>query len=129
MKHNLKDILYYFQGNVRYQLFYSKFAFLLSKHIREQIELRIKTMDKTCYNTGSCVLCGCNTTALQMCNKSCDKPCYPRMLNKSEWNDFKTSSLVYIKETRLLWYLEDENTLNYIKIEENELGKQYNKSR
>lgn len=28
---------------------------------------------------------GCTTTALQMANKACDKPCYPRMLTRSEW--------------------------------------------
>ena len=123
MKHNFKDIFYYIQGNVRYQLFYSKFVFLLPKYITEQITLRIKSMDKTCYSTGSCILCGCNTTALQMCNKSCEKPCYPRMLNRSEWRDFKSSSLIYIKETKLLWYLEDGEVFNNIKIEEDELEK------
>lgn len=27
-------------------------------------------------------MCGCHTTALQMANKSCDKPYYPPMMSK-----------------------------------------------
>lgn len=45
-------------------------------------------MDKDCLKNGSCKLCGCKTTALQMANKPCNKPCYPPMLNCSQWKDF-----------------------------------------
>ena len=84
------NILNYIQGNIRYQLYYSKFAFLIPKHIREQIDIRINSMDPQCYKEGQCKLCGCSTTALQMCDKQCDKPCYPPMVNKVAWEKFKT---------------------------------------
>jgi len=59
----------------------------MRKHIREQIEFRIYIMDHECYEQGSCKLCGCPTTKLQMANKACDKPCYPEMYSKKEWNE------------------------------------------
>jgi hypothetical protein len=87
-KVNLTNVIAYIQGYIRYHLYYSKFKFLIRKHILEQIDFRIKYMDKECYENGSCKLCGCATTALQMANKSCDKPCYPKMMNKILWEGF-----------------------------------------
>lgn len=81
----IKDMFYYIQGNIRYELYYSKFRWLIPKYIREQITYRINSMDIACYEYGSCMLCGCKTTALQMCNKACDKPCYPKMISKRAW--------------------------------------------
>ena len=86
----LKNILAFFQGTIRYKLYYTKFKFLIRKHIREQIEVRINSMDRKCFEDGQCKLCGCKTTALQMADKSCGKPCYPKMLSKKEWKKFKT---------------------------------------
>lgn len=88
-KATLKNIFAYIQGNIRYKLFYSKFYWLIPSHIISQIEIRIKSMNKTCYSQGSCIMCGCKTTALQMSNKACDNPCYPRMLNKYEFRLIK----------------------------------------
>ena len=84
-KHPIRDVISYIQGTIRYKLFYSNFKGLIRKHIREQIEFRIMVMDKECYNNGSCTICGCTTTALQMANKPCDKPCYPKMYCKRAW--------------------------------------------
>ena len=89
-RYTLNNILNYIQGNIRYQLYYSKFAFLIPKHIREQIDIRINSMDSQCYSEGQCKMCGCSTTALQMCDKACDKPCYPPILNKEAWEKFKS---------------------------------------
>lgn len=61
----------------------------MRNHIREQIEYRIKVMNPECRNSGSCIKCGCMTTALQMCNKSCEGLCYPPMMNKYYWNLLK----------------------------------------
>lgn len=86
----IKDMLAYAQGNIRYKLYYSKvLGFLMRIHIREQITARIRSMDVKCYQDGACKLCGCTTTALQMADKACDKPCYPRMLNRYEWLKLK----------------------------------------
>lgn len=80
------NIKAYIQGKLRYKLYYSYYKFLIPTHIREQIDYRIKMMDKECYNNGACKICGCETTALQMANKACPKPCYPKMVNKRKWN-------------------------------------------
>ena len=47
-------------------------------------------MDPQCLAQGSCKMCGCDTTALQMADKQCDKPCYPPMYDKKTWNTCKT---------------------------------------
>ena len=91
-KPTLKNIIAYIQGNLRYKLFYSNFAFLIRPHIREQIEVRINSMDPICYGNGECKLCGCQTTHLQMADKACDKPCYPKMMSKKQWKFFKELS-------------------------------------
>lgn len=88
----IKDIWYYIQGHFRYPLFYRICCgFLMRKHIREQIEYRIRVMNEDCYTQGSCVACGCKTTHLQMADKSCDKNCYFPMMSKEEWNNFKNT--------------------------------------
>lgn len=65
--------------------------------------MRIDFMLPACYSTGSCVLCGCTTTALQMATKSCDKPCYPRLMNKQQWEDFKQG--MFILDDKGRWVL------------------------
>jgi hypothetical protein len=47
-------------------------------------------MDQECFFAGQCKMCGCQTTALQMASKACDKPCYPTMMDKKEWHRFIT---------------------------------------
>jgi hypothetical protein len=89
-KINLKNIYYYIQGNLRYRMYYSKYyKFLIRSHIKEQIEVRINSMNKSCYRLGSCIKCGCTTTQLQMCNKPCEGLCYPKMLSRFYWEDLK----------------------------------------
>lgn len=85
------DIWYFIQGMYRYRIYYnSKLrGVALRKHIREQIDYRIRVMNQECYFNGSCIKCGCMTTALQMCNKPCEGDCYPHMMNKKEWNKYK----------------------------------------
>jgi len=60
----------------------------MRQHIWEQIKWRIEVMDRECYNDGACKICGCSTTALQMCDKACDKPCYPSMMDEYRWKKF-----------------------------------------
>lgn len=84
----------YFQGYTRYRLYYSKLRFLLRIHIVEQFEFRISIMDDQCLFSGSCKICGCDTTALQMADRSCDEPCYPVMMNSKDWDSFKYRGLI-----------------------------------
>lgn len=94
----LSNVFYFIQGYIRYYIYYSKhFKWLMRKHVKEQIDFRIKMMARSCYNNGSCDLCGCHTTALQMANKSCDKPCYPPMMNRKQWYNFKLTHKVNLK--------------------------------
>ena len=104
-KPTLKNIIAYIQGNLRYKLYYSKFAFLIRPHIKQQIDIRINSMDKQCYEEGQCKMCGCQTTALQMANKACDKPCYPSMMSKIDWNKIKNRLQVYDTNTGKWWHV------------------------
>lgn len=88
-KINPSNIAAYLLGNFRYKVYYSKnFKWLIRTHIQEQIEFRIKVMERDCYQDGACKMCGCTTTALQMANKSCEKPCYPPMFTEKKWLEF-----------------------------------------
>jgi hypothetical protein len=104
---SILDILYFFQGNIRYEVYYSKkYKWFMKNHIREQIEARIKSMDNECYENGQCKLCGCTTTALQMANKSCDKPCYPEIISKKRWKLLKENK-VSVNSGGYFWILKD----------------------
>lgn len=77
------------EGNKKSPTLWNRFLNnLIRNHIKEQIRYRVTHMDRDCYFNGSCKMCGCETTALQMCSKSCDKPCYPPMMNKKQWHDY-----------------------------------------
>ena len=69
---------------------------MIQSHIREQIDMRIKWMKPECYKGGSCVMCGCQTTELQMANKACDGDCYPPMMNKKQWEAFKKGKALIV---------------------------------
>jgi len=90
------DAWYFIQGHCRQTLYYS-YPALLRKHIKEQIEWRMLVVDKECWNSGQCKICGCSQPALLMCDKPCDKPCYFPMLNKGEWKFFKQFKAVIKK--------------------------------
>lgn len=106
---NLRNVIAYIQGNIRYRLYYSKklygvdLRWMLPKWLREQIELRIESMDMECYEGGSCKICGCKTTQLQFANKECDKPCYPSMLSRNQWYIFCDTGLIFDVKTDMFW--------------------------
>lgn len=104
-KLNIRNIIAFIQGHFRYRIYYSKFAFLIRTHIKEQIELRISSMKTECFMKGQCVKCGCQTTHLQMSNKSCEGVCYPRMLSKNLWSRLKEGYMVLSEG--YLWYIDN----------------------
>ena len=126
-KFKLKDVWYYIQGNVRYQLWYYKSNYaqktwyrnifliplhkLIPLHIREQIEKRISSMNQLCYSQGSCIECGCMTTQLQMANKACEGNCYPKMQNRKNWNLLKRNRII-ISEKRA-WQVRNNKFKQY----------------
>lgn len=90
LEYSFADIVDFFRGNLRYQAYYSKyFKWLIRTHILEQIDHRIVVMDRDCYNNGSCKVCGCNTTHLQMANKACEGDCYLPLMKRKEWRKFR----------------------------------------
>ena len=122
----LIDVWHYFVGNYRYYFWYGgkwsrRFGVIaairkkvIRLHIKEQIEWRIKIMDKECYDAGSCKMCGCETTALQMCDKPCDKPCYPDMMKRREWGYFKKGFHTH-KDKNGIWYIANNNKLMFLR--------------
>lgn len=95
-KPTIKNIYAFITGSIRYKLYYSKYRKLIRSHILSQIDFRISVMEQACYNAGSCKMCGCTTTALQMASKSCDKPCYPPFMSAKKWAELIAGRLVRI---------------------------------
>lgn len=130
----ITDIWHYFLGNYRYFFYYggnfsktySLVAWLRKKvlrsHIKDQVAFRINNMDRDCYYNGECKICGCQTTHLQMCNKACEKPCYPPMMSRSTWYKFYNKGMAYKDyKTGVTWlYNKERNRL--MKLTENSKG-------
>lgn len=95
------NIRAYIWGNIVYQLYYSPFSFLIPNYIAAQIALRILTMNVDCYVNGSCVMCGCRTTQLQMAFKPCEGKCYPKMLSLKQWRFLNKYKVIHIDN--VLW--------------------------
>lgn len=102
-KITFKNIKAYIQGHIRYRLYYSKYKWLIPLYIREQIDMRIYSMNEECLNQGSCIKCGCQTTHLQMANKKCEGDCYPQMLSLVKWNYLKKNSIIVLEND--LWII------------------------
>jgi len=159
-------VFYFIQGWIRYYLYYGKYRnirleriyltysgkeekktlaykwnilmySLLPNYIREQIRIRINS-SRLCVEKGQCNICKCDTPALQMANKACDKPCYPAMMNKKKWIKFKTNlsnSLGiapiiyhYDKSTNKYWTIFGDKFIisqEFEKLKEGELKKDY----
>lgn len=109
----LKNIWFFNQGWFRYWLYYKGLKWLMRKRIREQITVRIASMNEECYNSGSCIKCGCSTTALQMCDKACEGNCYPSMLNKRQWRDISKKKIVFDNETQKFWLIKENNKFKF----------------
>ena len=124
-KYSFDDIIEYFRANIRYTLYYSNFKWLIPPHILEQIDFRINVMmDKQCYTDGSCKVCGCTTTNLQMTNSSCAGDCYPALQCKCKWDRFKKKGIII--EDKYIWIntkamtsVCDPTIKKYIKKQEN----------
>jgi hypothetical protein len=122
----MKKAFNFVVGYLRYSLYYNRhLKNLIRPHILSQIDYRIRTMNTPCYDTGSCVLCGCTTTALQMANPSCEGLCYPPLTNKRTWatkSPIKVSNTLY----NLLWVF-NPSQHEYFPYDEKGLLKQQSK--
>lgn len=101
----------YLLGNFVYQIYYSKyFTFLIPNYIFEQINMRILSMNTVCYERGSCIHCGCSTTALQMIKTQCEGECYPDLMSRSKWLTFKSTGKLFDGKNH--WVMEHGKIIN-----------------
>ena len=112
-KVNLKNIWYFMQGNMRYKLYYTRLKCMIPRYIREQIDARIKSMNRECYNQGSCIKCGCTTTQLQMANKTCNADCYPPMMSIEQWRRMKDNKMIVSPAQASVWMLKNGKFKRY----------------
>lgn len=84
----IRNSFWFFQGYGRYYLVKLFGWDVLRGHIAEQIISRVMSADKKCKGDGKCKICGCHTPMLFYAGKACDKPCYPKMMGRREWERF-----------------------------------------
>lgn len=73
------------------------------KHIREQIiwrRLQVIEKSPTCWIAGNCVQCGCFMMEKTTADMGCENEpyCYPEMMNKKKWKEFKKAKSIRIFE-------------------------------
>lgn len=124
------DVWYFIQGHIREMLYFSRYDFLIRKHIREQIDVRINTIREmgergitSCLKNEQCDICGCYTYALIMSNKSCEGSCYPSgFFSKEDWKHmkeleelFRDQGGMFVYDGELWKFKEENNKYRYIK--------------
>jgi hypothetical protein len=96
------NVWYWFQGTFRQYLF-DNCPVLIREHILDQYLYRMSKAPE-CSRNRSCIFCGCKTNDLFFADKACglskltdanikifgkDTYCYPKMMSKQKWNNFK----------------------------------------
>lgn len=79
---------------IKEMFFNEKTKFLIPLHYQQQFIYRINTANKSCISNGSCIVCGCSTPDLMFKPSPCDADCYPRLMRRKEWDEFRKSYLV-----------------------------------
>lgn len=95
-KVDLKHVKSFFQGYAR--MFSDSFG-ILPLHKKEQVIWR-EQMAKACTDNKACLYCGCETPAKYYSDEACEDPvkqCYPEMMKKTRWNQFKKANNITIK--------------------------------
>lgn len=80
------DIKSFAQGMVRAGIV--KYGGALKDHIVEQIVWRLTVSKPECLAAKECY-CGCPIPELQFADKACEHRCYPEMMNKRAWKEYK----------------------------------------
>lgn len=89
-KINFKNIKAYIQGNTRLLIKNYGPNFLKSPWwIQEQIVIRPKLAHKKCIEDKECFHCGCSIPGKFYSNTGCDLGCYPEIMDKAKWLQFK----------------------------------------
>lgn len=89
---NIKGFI---QGHTRKIL--EDFPGVIGDHVYEQVQWRLGIMNEDCIKNKMCP-CTCQVPAKQYENRPCENNCYPPMMNKEEWEEFKTLAKI-TKET------------------------------
>ena len=61
---------------------------IIPDYIYEQIQWRLTIMDENCLRDKQCP-CTCSVPAKQYEDRPCENSCYPPMMNKDQWEEFK----------------------------------------
>lgn len=93
-KINLPNIKGYLQGNWRAVLL-EYYPEGLDRHIEEQYYWRIQQVSEKspeCLENKECKTCHCSIPELFMADKACENnpSCYPEMMNRKNWKNFKS---------------------------------------
>lgn len=73
----------------------------IPSHIHEQIIWRrtqVIKLSSECWESGNCIECGCEILGKTMEDRGCDGPCYPSMMNKKEWKEYKNNNDIKLFE-------------------------------
>jgi hypothetical protein len=123
----IKNVWAYLQGNYRYFIWYSFPVYrtkLIRGHILEQVEYRLNSMNKDCYNKGFCK-CGCKTINLQFADKTCVDICYPYLVSKMMWEFLKRTKKP-VQLNGVYWLLDIKRKL-FIKTENHGIQREVDK--
>lgn len=88
----LKNIHAYLQGNLRFLAEQYGVNFIkMDTHIREQVMFRMDIAKPECLEKKECTECHCSIPELMYADKQCGGECYPAMMNKEQWQEFKNA--------------------------------------
>ncbi len=85
---SVKNIRRFIQGNYRLYTFEQQPQFL-----KEQIWFRLSKANSECTKTGKCY-CGCEIQGLVAVESSCERNCYPVMMDEETWQIYKVINQV-----------------------------------
>lgn len=93
-KVNFNTIRYFIQGNLRSLA--SNFG-IVDEHILEQAQWRkgrINDWSPECLLKGKCKYCECSINDSVLSSPGCDHGCYPEMMDKDKWEDYKLKNKI-----------------------------------
>lgn len=98
----LKNIHAYLQGNLRYLAEqYGPEFIRVEPHIREQIMFRMDVSKPECIAEKKCTECHCDVPGLMYADKMCGGECYPEMMDKDTWEEFKKTLRIHTLENNI----------------------------
>jgi hypothetical protein len=103
------NIKSFFQGTVRLYNFNKE-----PSYIQEQFYFRVGSARMSCLRERKCLECGCTIPDLFLADKQCGGKCYPIMMEKSDWEVYKTVFDIQVDNRIKLGKMYIENNLDLI---------------